>query len=123
MMASLLFFPTDSDDLSQLYNFTVTTLNAVANNYDSYLADQARMVGLVSIFQTFGLDFTGEAFTEEYGFVTPNRYPEIFAPICTDCSMITILKIGKCGVLCPSVDITIMVFIGLCQRAELTGNM
>ena len=96
MMSSLVFFPQDTDDLSQLYSFTIDTLEAIANNYDAYITDNARYVGLASIFQTLGFDFT-PAMMASYGIIAPNRYEELFAPICTNCTMITIGKIGKGG--------------------------
>jgi hypothetical protein len=99
-VASFIFFPQDSkSDLTRILNFTFYAGMARLLQYDSFIADIAYTPAVASLLQHFAYDFTGKSLlTAVPG--TPifaaNRYQEMYSPLCVDCSMITILKLGKC---------------------------
>jgi hypothetical protein len=94
LLTSLVFFPNDDSQFSQLYNFSLHALKVTEANYDTFLWDQGYLASLMSVFQSFGVDFTGQVYAEN-NMVFPSYYPEAFARFCNGCSMLTIGKIGK----------------------------
>ena len=97
-LSSFVFFPHDSKNLTNLLTFVYQTGLMNSATYDAHAADIAFTPALVSLLQNFAFDFTGKSdLTAIPGtpVISTNRYPELFAPLCTGCSMITILKYGK----------------------------
>lgn len=96
LLTSALFFPNDDSKFSQLYNFSLHALDLVKNHYDTYISDELHLPALASVFETMGLSFTDTRYASQ-GYTALNLYADMYKNICTNCTMLTIGKIGKCA--------------------------
>jgi hypothetical protein len=94
----VLFFPNDDEKGSQLYNFTLHTLEALQQHHDTNLWDKGFLPALATVFHSVGIQFDGSYWFDNYGYSAPNLYPEMYDPICNGCSMLTVAKISKFGI-------------------------
>jgi len=104
----VLFFPNDDSKFSQLYNFTINTLKATDEHYDTYFSDSAHLAATASVMQSIGFDFTENTWAG-YNIKAENLFVSMFAPICNSCTMLNVVKLGKIHVQFSSVHSAILV--------------
>jgi hypothetical protein len=93
LLTSALFFPYDDDHFTQLYNFALGAIDGLSRHGDTYISDIAFVPAVSSVFQTLGLDFTGNTLAA-FGIKAANRFTDMYAELCANCTMITITKLG-----------------------------